>query len=834
MKLGSLFGIPKTLADNIVKQQPATTGAPLAGIFKTAPTIPKHNPNKPFPIDWPQVKPQGVKDYQVITTKEELIKYLKRCEETGYGGFDYETAPDELHRNEQYAAFDPHKSDICAASVAAAPNEARAIFISHKRGRKLFEPHLNRNEARKVFMDIMDEYLFRNRKIIKVAVNLSFETKHSLKHAKYILMPVVDPFVAWVRCTQLAAPEKIKDPKKPTSGKGLKPMTKEIFGVEMQDFSSLLAKHGAAFFDELDTDHTDTLVYCCEDSDYALQHYFYWLEVMRQIEGYEKWLHEIEMPFGRTIGTMEYWGMAWDDNLAQIKAEEAVLMREKAAEEIKRIIKDAVGLDVNPGKTGKTQQVKDAIFKHMQLPVAKLTEKKEVSLDEEALIDMTFMLEHNLADIDEEKYLAVELSPDWEEIDPDIPPTPLNGWPADPVERTEAELIHTKKYRRSMQLTKEERGAVRIAQRQPHPYKDAGIALLEQMKKIQTYTTLLSSHIEGRRKYINSVTKRIHAEYSPWTETARCNCKHPNGQNVPRPDNDELKIRNFYIPGPGKVLLLIDFAGFELRITAWRANDEVMINIFRHGGDMHRTTAAEATGKPPDEVTKKERQDAKPVNFGVTYCATEHAVQHTFKTDYGMRKTLDYCAKLIAAVKRAYPGIPRFQREVELEAREKGWVSTIYGYIRLLPGINSPKNWLRQTAARQAANTPIQGSAADIMKRVQNAMYEKTGEDTYGMARIEKYGLNDEATAWVDENTYPILVHGHADNVGQIHDEVILEIDDTPDAVERAYLWIKAEMEKPPLPDFPLPIEAEGSVAPGGWGNKIAAEKWLEERRKEA
>jgi len=837
MKLGSLFGTPKTLADNVVKQKPATTtpataGAPLAGIFKDIPTGPKHNPDKPFPIEWPVVKPQGVKDYQVITTKADLIKYLQRCEETGYGGFDYETAPDELHRAEPKAPFDPWKSDICAASIAAAPNEARAVFISHKRGRKLFEPSLSRDEARKVFMDTLDEYLFRNRKVIKISCNIGFETKHSLKHAKYILMPVADPITAWVRCIQVAAPERIKDPKKPTSGKGLKPMTKEVFGVEMTDYTALLDRHEVDFFDELDADSTDALVYCCEDSDYAVQHYLYWLEVMRQITGYEKWLHEIEMPFGRVIGTMEYWGMAWDDNLAQIKAEEAQIMREQAAEEIKRIIKDAVGQDVNPGKTGKTQQVKDVIFKVMQLPVTKISEKTtDPSLDEEALIDMTFALENNLQNIDEEKYLAVPLPVDWAEIDPDLPPVPAEGWPADLEERTKAQAKYAVKYRRSMQLSKEERGAIRVAQRQPHPYKDAGIALLEQLKKIQKYTTLLSSHIEGRRKYINSVTKRIHAEYSPWTETARCNCKNPNGQNVPRPDNDELKIRNFYIPGPGKVLLLIDFAGFELRLMAWKAEDEVMIDIFTNGGDIHAKTASEATGKPIDRVEKKERQDAKPVNFGVSYGATEHAVQKTFKTDYGMRKTLDYCASLIAAVKRAYPGIPRYQRSIELDAREKGWVSTIYGYIRLLPGINGVKDWVRRAAARRAANTPIQGSAADIMKRVQNAVYEKTGEDTYGMALIEKYGLNDEATAWVDEDTYPILVHGHADNCGQIHDEIIIEIDDDPAAVERAYNWIKAEMEKPPLPDFPLPIGADGSVAAGGWGDKIKAEKWIEERK---
>lgn len=821
MKLGSLFGTPKTLAKSV---KPVTPPAGITEVFKAQPPAVKYDPEKPFQITWPTARTQGVKDYKVITTKEELVNYCKRCEETGLGGFDYETAADEAHRDEPEAPLDPWKSDICAASLSAQPDEARAIFISHKKGHKLFEPSLPRDEARKLMMDTLDEHFFQNRKIVKIAVNLSFETKQTLKHAKYILMPVADPLVAWVRCIQVVAPEQIKDPKKPRSGKGLKPMTKQIFGVEMTEFTTILKKHNAAFFDELDTDHPDTLLYSCEDSDFAVQHYLYWLEVMKQIPGYEKWLHEIEMPFSRVIGLMEYWGMAWDDNLAQIKAEEAQLMQEQAAHEIKRIIKDTTGLDVDPGKTGKTKAVKDIIFQAMKLPVAKISDKtNDPSLDEESLIDMTFMLENKLEDIDEEKYLGVELPADWESIDPDITPTPKEGWPEDPEERTKAQANYAALYKRTMVLTKEQRGAIRIAKRRAHPYKEAGLALLEELKKIQNYTTLLSSHIEGRRKYINSVTGRIHPEYTPWTETARLNSMHPNGQNTPRPDNDVFKIRNFHIPSPGKVLFLIDFSGFELRLLAWRSGDEVLTEIFTNGGDVHRRTAAEATGKPEDQVTKKERQDAKPVNFGVSYGATEHALQKTFKTEYGMRKTLDYCASLIAAVKRAYPGIPKYQREIELNAREKGYVSTIYGYIRLLPGITSSKQYVRSSAARRAANTPIQGSATDIMKRCQNAAYEEIGRGTSIANHYKGYGNPFEEGA--------ILVHGHTDMIAQIHDEMIFEMDDDPGLVERAYRWIKAEMEKPPLPNFPLPIRADASIAPGGWGNKDSADKWLEQRR---
>src|SRR5699024_9580236 len=102
-----------------------------------------------------------------------------------------------------------------------------------------------------------------------------------------------------------------------------------------------------------------------------------------------------------------------------------------------------------------------------------------------------------------------------------------------------------------------------------------------------------------------------------------------------------------------------------------------------------------------------------------SYGGTEYSLQNTFKTQYGQRKTLDECAAIVKAVKTAYPGIPAYQREIVLQAREEGYVETIYGYKRLLPDINGGNRYLRQSDERRAGNTPIQGSAADVMKRVQ-------------------------------------------------------------------------------------------------------------------
>lgn len=898
MKLGGLFGQPKTLAkiptapklaegipsgQAAQEEKPADAGKQLAQL-----AFHRKKPGD-FGITWPKVKPQQLKDYAPILTLAELEAWLDRCVETGICGFDWETAASretrerwqvwladfnyeerkqeylarakecqeaidlsglddltakqraaEVKRREKAAEsaakewegqaaaldaeyefqreiylktpLDPWQGDICTASLCPEPHRVRVVPIDHKKG-KVFEPLLDRAAARKLFMDTLDRKIFRNKSVRKIAVNLPFETKYAAKYGKYIQRPAADPLVCWVRCLQLVAPDKIVDPKKPAKDWGLKPATKNVFGVQMGSFSGLLKKYGVDFFDEIDASQGDGLEYSAEDADYAVQHDAYWMEIARQIPKYEDWLNNVEMPFGRVIGLMEYWGMNWNPDLAEMKRQEAVAAQEAAAEEIRQLVrahfKDESGapLEVNVGKGGKTNDVKYVVFDLMKLPAAKWGKptkggERLVSMDEEALIDMEFMLQHKLQALTEEKYLAVELPEDWEKRDPETDP----------------------------HLSKDERMAIRIRQRPDHPYKDVGIQLLQLMKKIQKYATLLSSHIDGREKHRNPVSGRIHASYTPWTETGRLNSSKPNGQNVPRLDNDVFGIRNFYVPGVGKILFFIDFSGFELRILAWRASDGVMIELFNTGGDMHKKTASEMTGKPPEEITKKERTDAKPANFGIAYGGTEHSLQTTYKTDYGIRKTLDECLEMVNAVKRAYPGVPKYQVDVVTTARDTGYAETIYGYKRLLPGINSTNRYERESAGRQAGNTPIQGTAADVMKDVQNDVYDEIGRGTalvYDAAELNK----DVQVLAAERAEAPVLLqHDHTDMIAQIHDEIIFEMDDDVDVVDAAHAWIKARMERPPLPGFPVKIEAEGSVG-YAWGAKQDAHKWAQEKR---
>lgn len=843
MKLGGLFG-------NMGTKQPimkSTTQTPATGSTRQVAEVMKKQ-LKPgqFAIEWGRPAPQQVKDYSAVLDLGELEAYLQKCQETGYASFDWETAPSDQTRayyedlfeglqrriddlkadledplmapgvrdsleielkakekeykenREVYlkTPLDPHQGEICTVSISAAPNESRVVPISHRVGKNI-APHMTRDAARGAVLDLMDKYLFNHKETLKIAVNLAFETKFAAKYARYILGKVADPLILWVRCLQLGAPGKIKDPKKPAAGWGLKPTTKAYMGVTMQDFSKLLEAKGVDFFDEIDASSTEGLVYSAEDSDYGLQHYIYWKKIAEQLPGYDEWLHKYEMPFMRVIGLMEYWGMPWNKANAEAKRIEAIEMQQAASENIRRIIKEATGEDVDPKKTGKSADVKRVMFSIMKMPIPKVSDKTGLpSLDEEALIDMKFMLENKLVDLDEEKYLIVPLPEHWEQVDPDA----QYGSPGF-----------------DGSLSKEQRGAIRIAKRGFHPYKEAGIELINTLLKIQSYSTLISSHIVGREKHLNPITERIHAGYSTFTETGRLNSFKPNGQNVPRTDNDDFKIRSFFAPRPGKILFFIDFSGFELRIIAWKSHDEIMIDLFNNGGDMHKRTASTLTGKPESEVEKSERTSAKAGNFGIAYGGTEYALQKTFKTQYGVRKTLDECAAIVRAVKETYPRIPEFQRAEVLKARELGYSETMYGYKRLLPNINGPMKRERSADERRAGNTPVQGSAADIMKDCQNKVYDRIGEDTFAA----RHGIT--------AGEAPLFVHGKVDMIAQIHDEMIFEMDDDPQLVAEAGAWVKATMERKPVEDFPVPIEAEASVG-YDWSNKKDMDKWLEEK----
>lgn len=854
-----------------------------------------------FSVKWPSMPVQEAKDYQVITNRQDWIEYLKRCKETGYASFDWETAPMQLTRDrwaskqhdfkirrlqadheygesvpggpkdpkkptpaekkfaklhkdtlatidKDYAAalkkfertpLDPWSGEICTLSISAAPHESRVIFISHKEGSRNYGGlMMDREAARAEVLDLLEEWVFQDVDVLKIAYNLPFETKYAAKYGKYIIGKVSDPMVMIIRVLQIVAPQKIQSVKAPYMGKSLKKMTREYTGVKMSEFSDVVK---GGFFDELSTDDPNAENYSAEDSDYALQLHLYFDEVAKQIpndetcpyENYSEWLHAIEMPFGRVIGLMEYWGMEWNSDDAVTKRREAHDMQKDAQDSMRDTavwianhgdwteMQKADMNDLHPGKTGKTKDVKHLLYDILKLPVA-ATGKTGPSLDNNAILDTIFMLEHKLFDLNEERFITEELPDGFEEILQQFKAGDISGLPNECNPESPNNLERGQRVR------------ARLILRDPHPYADAAISLLRTMQTIQKAGTLLSSHIEGREKYVNENSGRIHANYTPWTQTSRLSSNSPNGQNVPRPDNDLFGIRNLYRAPDGKVLTMIDFSGFELRLMAWRSKCEVMIPAIKGGADLHKMTAATMTGKTLEYVTKSERSKAKSGNFGVNYGGTEHALQDTYK-GFGIRETLEYCKSVVDAVLNTYPGIPRYQREVVVQAREDGYVETMYGYKRLLPDINHPSGGRRGSDERRAGNTPIQGAAADYMKDCQNLVYDRIGEDTFAARMIAEIKDNADSDAVkryeaatgrnLPDYLDLLFIHGQFDMVAQIHDEIIFEVENDKDKVIRGMKWVQDIMERDPLPGFPVQIEAESSAG-YTWGTKVDLDKW--------
>jgi len=262
------------------------------------------------------------------------------------------------------------------------------------------------------------------------------------------------------------------------------------------------------------------------------------------------------------------------------------------------------------------------------------------------------------------------------------------------------------------------------------------------------------------------------------TETGRFAARKPNLQNMPRAGADDVGVRNFFIAPESKVLLSLDFSQIELRVGAFYCRDEKMLETYRTGGDIHDQTATVIYGEGQHD--KEQRTIAKNVNFGTFFGLFPKGLQRTLKFKAGLNVTLEQCEEIIANLKEGYPKLVMWQNETKYAAARYRYADTWLGRRRYLPNIVS-QDWNKKSfAERCALNTPIQGTAADILK--------------LALGRIIK-GLPERP--WLR----PLL---------QIHDELVFEL--PTDRVTEAVAFIKACMEAQPFPEFDLPITAEASA----------------------
>jgi DNA polymerase-1 len=253
---------------------------------------------------------------------------------------------------------------------------------------------------------------------------------------------------------------------------------------------------------------------------------------------------------------------------------------------------------------------------------------------------------------------------------------------------------------------------------------------------------LKSTYTDKLPDMINARTGRLHTSYhQAVTATGRLSSSDPNLQNIPVRSEEGRRIRQAFRAQDGYRIVAADYSQIELRIMAHLSGDKSLLDAFAHGLDIHRATAAEVAGKKVDDVTDEERRNAKAVNFGLIYGMSA----------FGLAKQLGIARKeaqeYIDIYFERYPGIKRYMEETRASAADKGYVETLFGRRLYLPEIKSRNGAMRQAAERTAINAPMQGTAADIIKRA--------------MIRVDD---------WLQDSKLDALM------IMQVHDELVFEV----------------------------------------------------------
>ena len=266
--------------------------------------------------------------------------------------------------------------------------------------------------------------------------------------------------------------------------------------------------------------------------------------------------------------------------------------------------------------------------------------------------------------------------------------------------------------------------------------------IIEQILEYRQLMKLNSTYVEGLKQYINPETKRIHSFFHQTiTATGRISSTEPNLQNIPTRFELGKRVRKVFKPQEGCVYIDADYSQIELRVLASISEDSHKIEAFKEGQDIHKQAASKVFKTPIDEVTKEQRSNAKAVNFGIVYGISDFGLGE--QLGIGRKQAKKYIDEYLTQ----YSGINQFMDNIKEEAKEKGYVKTLFNRRRYIPELKSNNYMVRQFGARAAMNTPIQGTAADIMKIAMLKVFKE----------IEKRGLKSKI-------------------VLQVHDEMMLEV----------------------------------------------------------
>ena len=302
----------------------------------------------------------------------------------------------------------------------------------------------------------------------------------------------------------------------------------------------------------------------------------------------------------------------------------------------------------------------------------------------------------------------------------------------------------------------------RLADKHPLP---------EKILAYRGFAKLRSTYVDALSKLIRADTGRVHTSFNQSVAaTGRLSSTNPNLQNIPIRTEEGRRIRTAFVPAPGWTLLSADYSQIELRLLAHISRDPVLIEAFRTGQDVHARTAAEIFDTDMGAVTSEQRREAKTINFGIIYGMGAQRLARTLRIPF--KTAQEYIAQYFAR----YQGIKTYMDEVVASAREYGYVTTLRGRRRYVPDLHSKSSQLLSAAERVAINTPIQGTAADIIKLAMLAI----------AARLRTSGLR-------------------ARMLLQVHDELLFEVPE--DETDRVGALVRESMEQVMPIGVPLRVD---------------------------
>jgi len=301
---------------------------------------------------------------------------------------------------------------------------------------------------------------------------------------------------------------------------------------------------------------------------------------------------------------------------------------------------------------------------------------------------------------------------------------------------------------------------------------DQGYELPQVILEYRSLSKLKSTYTDRLPEQINPTTGRVHTSYhQAVTATGRLSSSDPNLQNIPIRTEEGRRIRQAFVAPPGYKLVAADYSQIELRIMAHLSGDEGLLTAFREGKDIHRATASEVFNVPLEEVTGDQRRSAKAINFGLIYGMSAFGLARQIGED---RKTAQgYIEKYF----ERYPGVLEYMNRIRKLAHDLGYVETLFGRRLYLPDINNRNKGLQAGAERTAINAPMQGTAADIIKRA--------------MIQVD---------AWLEREGFDARM------IMQVHDELILEVKEGQ--VEDVVAGLKELMSAAAELEIPLVVDA--------------------------